>query len=46
MFTKQRFLSILLVLVFLFLVISCKGKEEHPPEHNMQSTHDGHEHNH
>ena len=46
MFTKQRFLPILFVLVFLCVVISCKGKEEHPPEHNMQGAHDGHDHQH
>lgn len=35
MFTQQWFLKTIFVLIFLCLGISCKGKEEHPPEHNM-----------
>lgn len=35
MFTQQRILKTMLVLVILCLGISCKGKEGHPPGHNM-----------
>lgn len=38
MFIKQCFLRNIFVLVILCLGVSCKGKEEHLPEHNMMLT--------